>query len=101
MAAAQAPQIAGPGRAPPGPSSVPPLPPATIDNSLVIGGDDIHARKGGTRMTVDTQVNGRGPYHFLVGSGAGTSVVGLRISHGLALPPRPPPSPHRTHHPTN
>ncbi len=86
MAAAQAPQIARPRPAPPGPSSVPPLPPATIDNSLVIGGDDIHARKVGTRMTVDTQVNGRGPYHFLVDSGADTSVVGLRIAHDLALP---------------
>jgi predicted aspartyl protease len=86
MAAAQAPQIARPRPAPPGPSSEPPLPPATIDNSLIIGGDDIHARKVGTRMTVDTQVNGRGPYHFLVDSGADTSVVGLRIAHDLALP---------------
>ena len=32
------------------------------------------------------QVNGRGPYHFVVDSGADTSVVGLRIARDLQLP---------------
>ena len=32
------------------------------------------------------QVNGRGPYHFVVDSGADTSAVGLRIAHDLELP---------------
>jgi hypothetical protein len=31
-------------------------------------------------------VNGRGPYSFIVDSGADTSVVGLRIARGLQLP---------------
>jgi hypothetical protein len=84
--AAQAPQISKPRPAPPGPSTMPPLRPAVIDNSLAIGGDDINARKVETRMTVEVQVNGRGPYHFVVDSGADTSAVGLRIARDLQLP---------------
>ena len=84
--AAQAPQISKPRPAPPGPSTMPPLRPAVIDNSLAIGGDDINARKVETRMTVEVQVNGRGPYHFVVDSGADTSAVGLRIASDLQLP---------------
>jgi hypothetical protein len=83
---AQAPQISKPRPAPPGPSTMPPLRPAVIDNSLAIGGDDINARKVETRMTVEVQVNGRGPYHFVVDSGADTSAVGLRIARDLQLP---------------
>ena len=41
-------------------------------------GKDINARKENTRMTVEVRVNGRGPYQFLVDSGADSSVVGLR-----------------------
>ena len=67
-------------------SKLPPLPPAEIDNALAIGGDDINARKVNTRMTVEVQVNGRGPYRFLVDSGADTSVVGVRIARNLQLP---------------
>ncbi len=65
---------------------MPPLPPAVIDDTLGIGGEDIKARKVRTRMTVEVRVNGRGPYHFLVDSGADTSVVGLRIARELQLP---------------
>jgi hypothetical protein len=65
---------------------MPALPPAVIDNTLAIGGDDINARKVETRMTVEVQVNGRGPYHFVVDSGADTSAVGLRIARDLQLP---------------
>ena len=68
------------------PSSMPPLPPAVIDDALAIGGEDINARKVRTRMTVEVRVNGRGPYRFLVDSGADTSVVGLRIARDLQLP---------------
>ncbi len=39
-----------------------------------------------TRLSVDVQVNGRGPYHFVVDSGADTSAVGLRVAHDLELP---------------
>ena len=84
-ASAQAPQIRKPQPVPDAPN-MPPLPPAVIDNSLLIGGDDVGARKAETRMTVEVMVNGRGPYHFVVDSGADTSVVGLNIARDLQLP---------------
>lgn len=83
---AQAPRIGKPKPAPPSASTMPPLPPAAIDDSLAINGEDIDARLVETRLSVEVQVNGRGPYHFLVDSGADTSVVGLRIARELQLP---------------
>ncbi len=65
---------------------MPPLPPAQIDNSLAVEGEDIDARKVETRLSVEVRVNGRGPYQFVVDSGADTSVVGLRIARELQLP---------------
>ena len=85
-ALAQAPHIHKPVPAPPGPTTLAPLPPATIDNSLTIGGDAVKARKIETRLSVDVHVNGRGPYRFIVDSGADTSAVGLKIAHDLQLP---------------
>ncbi|HEY0131456.1 MAG TPA: aspartyl protease family protein [Allosphingosinicella sp.] len=85
-ASAQTPKIARPRPAPPGPSTMPALPPAAIDEALAIGGDDIDARKVETRLSVEVRVNGRGPYQFVVDSGADTSVVGLRIARDLQLP---------------
>jgi predicted aspartyl protease len=85
-AAAQAPRISKPKPAPSTPPDVPPLPPAVIDNALAIGGNDVNARKVETRLSVEVRVNGRGPYQFLVDSGADTSVVGLRIARQLQLP---------------
>ncbi len=85
-AAAQAPQISKPRPAPRSPSTMPPLPPAVIDDSLAIGGDDIDARKVESRLSVEVRVNGRGPHQFVVDSGADTSVVGLRIARDLQLP---------------
>ncbi len=84
VAPAQAPRIAKP--VPAAPSKMPPLPPALFDDTLAIGGQDIKARTVSTRMTVEVLVNGRGPYRFLVDSGADTSVVGLRIARELQLP---------------
>jgi hypothetical protein len=80
------PQISKPKPAPPGPSTMSPLPPAALDSTLVVGGDEVNARKVETRMTVEVQVNCRGPYHFVVDSGADTSAVGLRIARDLQLP---------------
>ena len=85
-AGAAPPEIGKPRPAPATPSDVAPLPPAQIDNQLQIGGDDLKARKVATRMTVEVHVNGRGPYRFVVDSGADTSVVGLGIAHDLELP---------------
>jgi predicted aspartyl protease len=73
-------------RAPPPPANVLPLPPAVIDDALTIGGEDIAGRKASTRMTVPVQVNGRGPFRFVVDSGADTSVIGERAARSLQLP---------------
>jgi hypothetical protein len=85
-AAAVPPVIGRPRPAPPGPSDVPPLPPAQFDKTLAIGGTDVKAREVETRLSVDVEVNGHGPYHFVVDSGADTSAVGLSIAHDLELP---------------
>lgn len=85
-ASAQAPRISKPRPAPPSATTMPPLPPAVIDNTLAVEGDDIKAREVETRLTVEVRVNGRGPYQFVVDSGADTSVVGLRIAKELQLP---------------
>lgn len=66
--------------------TMPALPPALIDNSLAIGGEDINAKRSNTRMTVEVHLNGKGPYQFLVDSGADTSVVGLKAARELQLP---------------
>lgn len=68
------------------PVEMPRLPPAVIDDALAIGGDDIAARKVRTRMTVEVLVNARGPYRFIVDSGADSSVVGQRIARDQQLP---------------
>ena len=84
--AAEPPVIRKPMPAPSTPSYIPPLPPAQYDPTLSIGGQDVDARKVRTRLSVDVSVNGRGPYRFIVDSGADTSVVGLRITSALELP---------------
>ena len=72
---------------PPAPTvRLPPLPPAVIDEKLEIGGEDIDGRKVRSRMTVGVTVNGKGPYRFVVDSGADTSVIGTRVATGLGLP---------------
>jgi hypothetical protein len=85
--AAEPPQIHKPRPVPPGtPADVPPLPPAQIDPSLAVGGQEVDAKKIETRLSVDVQLNGRGPYRFIVDSGADTSVVGIGIARDLQLP---------------
>ena len=83
---AQVPRIGKPRPPPPGPAPVMPLPPAQFDNNLVVGGEDIKARLMETRLGVSVMVNGRGPYRFVVDSGADTSVVGLGLAEKLQLP---------------
>jgi len=63
-----------------------PLPPAQFDSNLNVGGQDIQARLVETRLGVYVHVNGRGPYRFIVDSGADTSVVGIHIAEALQLP---------------
>ncbi len=86
MAAVEPPRIGRPKPALSTPPNMPPLPPAVIDDTLAIGGEEIDARKVETRLSVEVRVNGRGPYQFVVDSGADTSVVGLRIARALQLP---------------
>jgi predicted aspartyl protease len=85
-AAADPPQISKPRAAPATVPDVPPLPPAVFDPTLAIGGQQVKARKVETRLSVDVELNGRGPYRFIVDSGADTSAVGLKIAHDLELP---------------
>jgi hypothetical protein len=85
-AAADPPQIGKYRAAPLTKPNVAPLPPAQFDDKLAIGGQDIKAREVDTRLNVDVRVNGRGPYRFVVDSGADTSVVGQRIARDLELP---------------
>ena len=85
-ASAEPPRIGKPRPAPAKPRAMPPLPPAVIDEALAIDGEDIDARKVETRLSVEVRVNGRGPYQFVVDSGADTSVIGLRIARDLQLP---------------
>jgi len=86
-AAAEPPRISKPKPVDPNaPANVLPLPPASMDNTLAIGGNDVKARVVDTRLSVDVHVNGRGPYHFVVDSGADTSAVGLRVARDLELP---------------
>lgn len=83
---AEPPRIAKPRPAPNRPPDLPPLPPAKFDPTLAIGGDEVKARKVETRLSVDVSINGRGPYKFIVDSGADTSAVGLEIARQLELP---------------
>lgn len=81
---AQTPRVGKPVAVPPAPMK--PLPPALIDDALSVSGSDVDARKVSTRMTVEVLVNGRGPYRFIVDSGADSSAVGLRVANDLQLP---------------
>lgn len=65
---------------------MPSLSPAVIDDTLAIGGQELDARKLESRLVVDVGVNGSGPYHFVVDSGADTSVIGSRLAKALGLP---------------
>lgn len=68
------------------PRAMPALPPAVIDDTLAIGGEVIDGRKVRSRMTISVQVNGTGPYRFVVDSGADSSVVGTKVARVLQLP---------------
>ena len=68
------------------PPEIPPLPPAQFDPGLAVGGQDVKAKKIESRLSVDVKVNGRGPYRFIVDSGADTSVIGVGVAKELELP---------------
>lgn len=76
--------------APPATTSVLPPAAAVIDPTLAIGGQEVKAREIETRLSVAVEINGRGPYHFVVDSGADTSAIGTKIAHDLQLQPGTP-----------
>ena len=86
VAADAPPKISKPRPAPPTPSTITRPPTAVYDPTLAIGGNNVKAREVETRLSVDALVNGRGPYHFIVDSGADTSLIGLRLATALELP---------------
>ena len=65
---------------------MPPLTSAQIDDALQIAGTDVDARKTRSRMTVAVTVNGKGPYRFVVDSGADSTVIGTKVAEALKLP---------------
>lgn len=67
-----------------------PIPPATIDDTLDIVGDGLDATRVRSRLFVAVGIDGRGPFRFLVDSGADRSVVGAAVAARLALPPGAP-----------
>lgn len=83
LGAARAPQRAG--DPPPSPPRIVPGE-AQIDDTLDIAGDSIAGEQVDTRMAVGVTVNGRGPFRFVVDSGADRSVIGERLARALRLP---------------
>lgn len=73
----------------PPPAPLPTIPPATIDNNLEIAGDPLAADEVKSRLFIAVEVNGHGPFRFLVDSGADRTVVGLDLAARLALPAGP------------
>jgi predicted aspartyl protease len=71
-----------PASAPDGPT----IPTATIDSSLEVHGQTLKAEELMSRMLVRVKVNDRGPYFFIVDSGADRSVIGADLAKRLDLP---------------
>lgn len=65
----------------------PTIPPATLDDTLEISGDEVAAKAARTRLTVPVMVNGQGPFRFIVDSGADRSVIAQSIASRMNLPP--------------
>ena len=60
---------------------------AVIDDCLTVSGQEMAARMLDTRMSVGVEVNGSGPFRFLVDSGADRSVIGIALAKRLNLQP--------------
>jgi predicted aspartyl protease len=66
-----------------------PAPPLPVDATTVPGdpaSTAVKLREVDTRMTVPVLINGKGPYRFIVDSGATRTVVSSRLAAELALP---------------
>ena len=60
---------------------------AVIDNCLTVNGEEMAAHVLDTRLSVGVEVNGSGPFRFLVDSGADRSVIGIALAKRLNLQP--------------
>ena len=72
---------------PPAATETPLIPTATVDNNLEITGETIDAEQKHDRLFVDVRINDKGPFRFLVDSGADRSVIGSGLADQLHLPP--------------
>jgi predicted aspartyl protease len=72
---------------PPPAAETPLIPTATVDNNLEITGETIDAEQKRNRLFIDVRVNDKGPFRFLVDSGADRSVIGSGLADQLHLPP--------------
>lgn len=77
---------AAPPANPSSPPVVPMIVPATVDNNLEISGEALAAEQLKKRMFIEVRVNDRGPYRFLVDSGADRSVISDTLASALQLP---------------
>ncbi len=68
------------------PVAEPAIPPAQLDDTLEVTGEEVGARQVQSRMLVPVEINGAGPYRFIVDSGADRSVIGSDLARRLALP---------------
>ena len=59
---------------------------AQLDDTLTVEGDELDAKQLRSRLNIDVSINARGPYRFVVDSGADTSVVSESIAAQLRLP---------------
>ena len=59
---------------------------AVIDDCLTVEGQQMAARLLDSRLSIGVQVNGSGPFQFLVDSGADRSVIGAALAKRLGLP---------------
>lgn len=69
------------------PATSPKIAPAVIDETLEVTGEAIAARQIATRMAVGVLINGKGPYRFLIDSGADRSVIGAGLAKAIGLEP--------------
>lgn len=68
----------------------PKIPPASIDETLEVTGEELAARELRSRLFIDVKVNNKGPYRFVVDTGADRSVIGSGLAAQLKLPAEAP-----------
>jgi predicted aspartyl protease len=72
------------------PQPLPKIPPASIDETLEVTGEELAARELRSRLFIDVKVNQKGPYRFVVDTGADRSVIGSGLAAQLKLPAEAP-----------